>query len=254
MNPNHVSYQGPAGETKIPLNRGHRLGASVGFLALFGLLFFAWAGAYFAEPEQRAFLGTPLSVAHYNIRGKCSACHQPDRVGVPNSACASKDCHQKVIHNNFHQTLTPACTECHPEHNNARDLPAAMGNRTCAECHQKLAKDPDSKFYAGQHRPHALVIDHRLFLHRQHRGYQCPACHGRGKGSIDTPFKQLFTMKACCKCHLETDCQLCHRYHGQRVFLSKPDRPHNLKKIEELKSEGVQLDLPPTPGSTGGAR
>jgi len=254
MNPNFVSYQGPAGETKIRLGRGHRLGASVGFLSLTGLLFSVWAGAYFYRKDQQPFLGTPLSVAHYNIRQKCAACHQPDRVGVPDSACASKDCHQQVIHNNFHQTLPKACTECHPEHNNARELPAAMSNRACAECHRNLEKDPNSKFFTEERRPHALVIDHRRFLHRQHRGYHCPVCHGRGEGTIDTPFKELFTMKACCKCHEESGCQVCHHFHGPRVFLSKPDRPHNLEKIKELKSEGVQLDLPPAPGPTGGAR
>ena len=254
MNPDDVSFKGPAGETKISLSRGNRLGASVGFLSLTGLLFSVWAGAYLVRKDQQALLGTPLSAAHYNIRGKCAACHQPGQVGVANSACAGKDCHQKVIHNNFHQTLPLACTECHPEHNNARDLPASMTNRACAECHQKLNKDPHSKFFTGQRQPHALVIDHRLFLHRQHRGYHCPVCHGVGEGTIDVPFKELFTMKVCCKCHEESGCQVCHHFHGQRVFLSKPDRPHNLEKIKELKSEGVQLDLPPSAGPPGGAR
>jgi len=91
------------------------------------------------------------------------------------------------------------------------------------------------------------VIDRRLYSHRDHRSYHCPVCHGRGQGTINVPFRELFTMKACCQCHVEEDCQVCHRYHGQRVLGSRVERPKDLDKIKALKAEGVHLDLPPAP-------
>ena len=256
MSPDQVSIQGPGGEDKVRLSRGHRLGSSLGFLSVTGLLFSAWAGSYFFRADQKAFLGTPLSVDHYHLRENCAACHHPI-AGVNNAACASPDCHQRLIRNNFHERLDRACTQCHAEHANTRELAPHMADRTCGECHEPLKQDPKSKFFIGRPQTHVSVIDRRLYSHRDHRGYHCPVCHGRGEGTINTPFRQLFSMKACCKCHLEEGCQVCHHYHDRRVIASEAKRPGelpkaDLEKIQSLKAQGVELDLPPSAIPAGG--
>lgn len=252
-----IRIRGPAGEDCIRLPGGHRLGSSKAFWCLTGLLFSVWAGAYFFRADQKAFLGTPLSVDHHRLQDHCAVCHQP-LVGVTNSACASRDCHQRVIHNNFHERLALPCTQCHAEHANGRELNPRLADRACAECHERLKQDPQSKFYPGWPGKRVSVIDRRLYSHRDHRGYHCPVCHGRGEGTINTPFRELFTMRACCKCHVEEACQVCHHYHDQRATVAAAKRPEELQKadwekIKALQSEGVELDLPPAaplPGHT----
>jgi hypothetical protein len=249
MKQEELRIQGPDGEDRLRFNRGHQLGASRVFLSVTGLVFSVWAGAYFFRADQKAFLGTPLSVAHYRLQENCGACHQP-LAGVTNSACASRDCHQKLIRNNFHESLNLACTQCHAEHANARELNPRLADRACADCHDRLKQDPQSKFFPGRRGERVSVIDRRLYSHRDHRGYHCPVCHGRGEGTINTPFRELFTMSACCKCHVEEACQVCHPYHGQRALATSVNRPAEMQKadwekIKSLQAEGVELNLPP---------
>jgi hypothetical protein len=194
-----------------PITRAVR---SPWLILISALVFLAWALSHFLLPEEKAFLGTPLSVEHDHLKDDCKACHQPGR-GVPEFSCASEKCHLDTIQNNLHESLPTPCLACHPEHWYGKPIQKLMTDEACKACHDAIWRE--------RGRPEESRVSRDIFSHRPHRkNYKCQTCHGTGEGTIKVPREKLFKMNTCTICHMETQCQLCHSYHDKKA-LPKPE-------------------------------
>ncbi len=200
-----------------PLTRAAR---SPWLILLSALAFLAWALSFFFMSEEKAFLGTPLSVEHDHLKKDCKACHQPGR-GVPDSSCASEKCHMNTIRNNLHESLPTPCLSCHPEHWYGKPIQKIMTDETCKACHEAIWKEKGKP--EGSEEPDESKVSREIFSHRPHRkNYSCKICHGSGEGTLNIPREKLFRMNTCTICHMENQCQLCHSYHDKKA-LPRPE-------------------------------
>ncbi len=98
----------------------------------------AWLGFHAFAHDETPYSGGPLAAKHAILGGNCAACHGPDSAKgrkVSDQACLS--CHDGPVHN-VAQTFSPACVQCHVEHQGAARLVAANGSQACSNCHSNL--------------------------------------------------------------------------------------------------------------------
>ncbi len=186
-----------------------RISRSLWLVILSLVVSLAWAGSYFFAPEDMAFLGTPLSSEHDHLKDDCGACHRQGR-GVPQSLCATAECHQAAVLNNLHEDLPDRCISCHPEHWPGEPIPKGMTDQECSACHEAI--------WEQEGRPEQSMVGREIFSHAPHRkNYDCRTCHVRGEGTLDVPREKLFKMDTCTICHEEGQCQVCHSYHDKKA-------------------------------------
>jgi hypothetical protein len=234
-------YKGPSGEVEIKSPLHVRLVESSWMLTLWAAGFMAWGAYYLIYADPYVFIGKELSIAHKPLQSDCITCHQPFK-GVSDETCSSTGCHSAMAAHKetLHDTLGHRCTDCHWEHADGAFISFGIGEKDCAECHDKLKNDPDSKFYAGNTDQLKMTdVSRKIFKHRSHQfppHYKCWQCHCTGKGTLDTPMEGLYKMSACLLCHDEKACGVCHGYHDPR-----DPRPVALTCIKEELMPDLQF-------------
>jgi hypothetical protein len=207
-------YKGPSGVVEIKSPLHVRLVESSWMLTLWAVGFMAWGAYYLIYADPYVFIGKELSIGHKVLQSDCITCHQPF-VGVSDETCTSTGCHSAVAKEKatLHDSLGHRCTDCHWEHTDGAFISFGLGEKDCAECHEKLKNDPDSKFYAGNADQRKMTdVSRKIFKHRSHQfppHYKCWQCHCTGKGTLDTPMEELYKMSACLLCHEEKACGVC---------------------------------------------
>jgi hypothetical protein len=100
------------------------------------ILALAWLGVNAAVRNQTPYTAGALTPAHSFVGKSCVNCHAGGGIGarVTDKQCAA--CHDAPVHSVL-QTATPACTECHVEHEGVTRL-AGGSNRSCVACHGNL--------------------------------------------------------------------------------------------------------------------
>ena len=90
--------------------------------------------------SRRTLSTGPLSSSHAVFEGRCEVCHAQAFSRIPDAAC--ERCHDGAAHpanlvDTARANVTPACAECHMEHNGAVRL-GQVANSNCTRCHGNL--------------------------------------------------------------------------------------------------------------------
>ncbi len=190
-----------------PIPRWRRILSFV--LIALGLAWLLWG-------HEKPYNAGPLSHSHAMLAKNCASCHATSAVfgkKVTDQACLA--CHDGPVHQ-AQQTFTPACTECHVEHQGSFKL-AATSDVSCTQCHADLkTKDGTTKFAAkvtGFESGHpefkipkdtgTVKLNHEVHLKKDLRGMhgpvqlKCADCH-KSNGAYMEPIDY---QKACADCH-----------------------------------------------------
>ena len=135
---------------------------------LLPLLAIIWISWYAFHKDARVYSSGRMSEPHAILEKECATCHvQKASVfsAKPDSqACLS--CHDGPIHHSS-QVTTPDCATCHTEHRGRINI-AAVGEKSCAECHSDLRTSgrptrysPHIRSFAGGHPEFAALRDNR---------------------------------------------------------------------------------------------
>jgi hypothetical protein len=181
-----------------------------------GLLWLIAAGL---GGKQSPYNAGPLAHPHALLTRNCAACHRTDGTAfarkVSDTACLA--CHDGPIHQ-AEQTFTPACMDCHVEHQGAFRL-SEIREEACTQCHSNLKTKTGLMTvaakvtsFAGGHPEFAAVqrpdpgtvkLNHQIHLGTNIRGpngpvqLKCADCHQRdGARMIPVNYE-----KHCASCH-----------------------------------------------------
>jgi len=165
--------------------------------------------------RERPYNAGPLAHSHALLGRNCTACHTAAAFGkkVTDQACVP--CHDGPIHQKK-QTFTPACTDCHVEHQGSFRLAATL-DTACTQCHADLkVKTSPTVFaprvtsFAGDHPafklgtdPGTVKLNHEVHLKKDLRSprglvqLKCADCH-RSAGDFMAPVDYE---KNCAECH-----------------------------------------------------
>lgn len=177
-----------------PIPRWRRI-LSVALVAL-GLAWLLWA-------RERPYNAGPLAKSHALLGKNCAACHVTSGK-IADQTCRA--CHDGPIHQEK-QKFTPACTECHVEHQGSFRL-ADVHDESCTQCHGTLATKVTS-FDSGHPAfkippdPGTVKLNHEVHLKKDLRGphgpvrLTCADCH-RSAGDFMQPVDY---QKSCADCH-----------------------------------------------------
>ncbi len=212
--------------TRYPARRRWMLLYLVGAL---GALVVAIVFAFDAAFSDGMFVSNgPLSSNHAGFGGDCASCHTPT-MGVEDSRCVV--CHEKygddlglhsldahyVYRSGDYSRIVPAsieatCASCHREHEGHDANISAVGDASCAQCHEMGSLEEHPQFdavtersadAANLHFPHTLhVSDLREKEALADIEQTCLYCHNAeadGKG-----FKPIQFEAHCDACHLTT--------------------------------------------------
>jgi hypothetical protein len=179
------------------------------------LLWLAWAGA---GARQQIYNAGPLARPHALFTRNCAACHVTQASfgrKVTDAACLA--CHDAPIHQ-LSQTFTPACMDCHVEHQGAARL-SEVRDEACTQCHANLKTSAGRPSvaasitsFASAHPqfaalsrpdPGTVKLNHQVHLGPNLRGpngpvqLQCADCHQRdGPRMLPVNFE-----RHCAGCH-----------------------------------------------------
>jgi hypothetical protein len=108
----------------------------------------AWLGWHAVAGSPKPYNAGPLARPHTLLGEKCGACHVSQasfQKSATDQACLS--CHDGPVHH-ADQTFTPACSNCHVEHQGTLRL-AATSDRACTQCHADLTTTHGASKFAS---------------------------------------------------------------------------------------------------------
>lgn len=162
-------------------------------LTVLGLSWIAW---YAFARDASIYSAGKLTKAHASFEGKCSACHQGSGIAKTVADTQCLGCHDGPVHS-VRQVSTPACAECHIEHQGPDALMVAS-DKICVNCHASLRVksgaptiaasihsfgDGHPEFTLPKKDPGHIKYNHKVHLQKDLRGLsglvtlQCGDCH-----------------------------------------------------------------------------
>jgi hypothetical protein len=196
-----------------PIPRWRRI-LSFGCVAA-GLVWLGWGAL---AGKQEAFNPGRLAHSHALFTRNCAVCHAAKSafgLKVTDQACLA--CHDGATHQ-AQQTFTPACTECHVEHQGASWL-GATRDESCTQCHSNLKTKNGTTLFAAKITsfenghpdfaavrapdPGTIKFGHAIHLKSDLRGphgtvqLKCGACHSPAGGYM----APVTYEKHCASCH-----------------------------------------------------
>jgi hypothetical protein len=153
--------------------------------------------------RERPYNAGPLAHAHSMLGRDCKSCHI-STAKVADVQC--KSCHDGPIHQEK-QKFTPACTECHVEHQGAFRL-AATRDESCTQCHSTFetkitAFDGGHPDFKPARDTGTIKLNHEVHMKRDLRGphgpvqLKCVDCHAPSGASI----MPVTFERNCASCH-----------------------------------------------------
>jgi hypothetical protein len=119
------------------------------FSLLLPLLAIIWISWHAFTRDARVYSSGRMSEPHAILEKECASCHVQKAAFFSakpeNQACLS--CHDGPIHHTS-PTNTPDCATCHTEHRGRVNI-AAVGDKSCAQCHADLRTAGTPSPYSG---------------------------------------------------------------------------------------------------------
>ena len=172
---------------------------------------------------RKPYNAGPLAHSHALLGHKCGACHVSQasfQRSATDQACLG--CHDGPVHH-ADQTFTPACSNCHVEHQGALRL-ASTSHRACTQCHENLQTTQGAPNFVskisgfdsshpefavlrgGRTDPGTIKFNHHVHLKVDLRGpngpmqLKCADCHQRAAADRST-MQPVNYEKHCASCH-----------------------------------------------------
>jgi hypothetical protein len=156
----------------------------------------SWIAYHAFARDSSIYSSGALTKAHASFGGQCGACHQGGGIAktIADTQCLS--CHDGPVHS-VRQVSTPACAECHVEHQ-GHDALMVASDKVCVNCHASLKTktgvptvaaaihsfgDGHPEFTLPKRDPGHIKYNHKVHLQKNLRGLsgfvtlQCGDCH-----------------------------------------------------------------------------